>query len=183
MLKFLLIFLTTCILPLAILIEVLHHLYMQFPRLIKKISLLAALSGSLYIFLSHTGFCFDEMRYFSDQEKLRAMKSAFAERAIKQRQEFTSGQHRYLPFKDMDEFKALNPDFFADNSNCCKILYAHESMPGFWDRINGWSKIKVQIGYRQKTEPINGLAVDTQKNYFQYRLRGGISHVRNCPRR
>lgn len=121
--------------------------------------------------LNYTGFCFDQSRYLSDEERIRrgvhgALGHYPSIRFVHDQlpkagypilTEKTDGSgtgtekgtvltaEQLIFYRDMDEF-------FAVNSDCCSVtrngLYDEVGRPGLWDKITGFSAGYVNIKFR-----------------------------------
>ena len=128
--------------PLVILVRKLAFL-----RILKWPMLLLMVFGSL----NYSGFCFKEMRYLSDEEKIRG--AIAANHTIKGNQKWRRSSYDKLgrvseyevviPYADVDEFLRENP-------NCCRVIYkgfADDRPPGFFEKIFGTCNYGVRMTY------------------------------------
>ncbi len=84
-----------------------------------------------YFGLNYSGFCFAQMRYLSDEEKIRSVfDTQNARKSL-----YTNGLREHIKYKSFDEHIKENPD-------CCKInpKRSHDvPSPSFVDRIFGFN--------------------------------------------
>ncbi|MDJ0615780.1 MAG: hypothetical protein QNJ63_03365 [Calothrix sp. MO_192.B10] len=89
-----------------------------------------------YFGLNYSGFCFAQIRYLSDEEKLRLAFNSInnAEKLDVENKDGKSVYREQIPYKSFDEYIKENPD-------CCKINPRGGSdlpPPRFSDRIFGY---------------------------------------------
>ncbi len=84
-----------------------------------------------YFGLNYSGFCFAQMRYLSDEEKIRSVFNyQNARKSL-----YANELREHIPYKSFDEYIKENPD-------CCKInsKRGHDvPSPSFVDRIFGFN--------------------------------------------
>jgi hypothetical protein len=112
----------------------------------------------VYGSLNYSGFCFEEMRYLSDEEKIRGAianllknynTSWYAHHTITEKVGDKTKYQAYvywqnIPFKDIDEFLKENP-------HCCVINRGGEDhLPEFWEKIFGRCNYFIGMKYRFK---------------------------------
>ena len=112
--------------------------------------ILPLLGFFIYAALNFSGFCFKELRYLSDDEKIHrviadAMKGRFYAGFIVNRETGKTGTIREpIPYESVEALLKANPD-------CCTLIpkhgnYADDSPPSLWQRIFG----NVNYGVRMK---------------------------------
>lgn len=89
-----------------------------------------------YFGLNHSGFCFAQMRYLSDEEKIRLAFNSInnAEKLAVQIKDGQTVYREHIPYKSFDEY-------FKENPDCCKIQPLEGSKfapPWFLERIFGF---------------------------------------------
>ncbi len=106
--------------------------------LIRFYGIQLATFGSIfgYFGLNYSGFCFAQMRYLSDEEKLRLAFNSInnAEELAVEIKDGKIVDREHIPYKSFDEYIKENPD-------CCKINPPGGSdlpPPRFSDRIFGY---------------------------------------------
>lgn len=124
------------------------------------------LAGLLSIFLglNYFGLCYSQKRFLSDEEKrnlvidyiIRTEKANFEYfQSIKAMNE-SDGYRRYIeknlddepiPYRDIEEFLALNP-------NCCQVTTNYKSIGGEGDTVSCWNRL---IGFKSSVVGIRYL--------------------------
>jgi len=101
-----------------------------------------------FLTLNYAGFCFSEMRFLSDQEKIKIAVQYIFERYPKVGDEawysplgsnskimkIKSWPENPVPYKNLNEFFAINP-------NCCKVTQDYRSIGGEGDNTSAWGCI------------------------------------------
>ncbi len=96
--------------------------------------------------LNYSGFCFDEMRYLSDEEKFRILFEAGNQRDTVPIRTVTKNAIHFnayerIKYEDFKQFVEMNP-------NCCAINPGgpYDTAPSnFWDRITGYDSGEVIV--------------------------------------
>jgi hypothetical protein len=117
----------------------------------------------VYGALNYSGFCFKEMRYLSDEEKIRiARDSIIIEQTSPGMRCDIIGPNKkeavreIIPYKNADEFIRENPDWFqvlVPRDGC----FADDPAPTILDRVRGSYSYGIRVTYVEKR-------VETQKN-------------------
>jgi len=103
----------------------------------KILGVFALVTIGLVMFLNFTGFCYSELRYYSDQ--------AFIDTAVRHELESASeSSEGAKTYASIDQF-------YRENRNCCVI---HKWDPGprsgsIWFRSFGWYIARVDVWYRR----------------------------------
>ena len=109
----------------------------------------------IYGALNYSGFCFKEMRYLSDEEKIRiAVAKVNKMGGWRHLKELGWPSNRYkkiIPYESVDAFLQENPD-------CCTIVpyagFEHVTdepvPPSFWERFFGIYNSAVRIQYTRR---------------------------------
>jgi hypothetical protein len=116
-------------------------------NIIRKIIFLLLLSTPAisYFGLNYSGFCFDEMRYLSQEDKVRAV---FDD--LNNQKEIRKIKH--IKYKSFDEYLKENPD-------CCVVnpSYTDLPAPSLINRLFGYySGDYVRIKYKMRYLDTNG---------------------------
>jgi hypothetical protein len=107
--------------------------------------------------LNYSGFCFKEMRYLSDEEKIRKAISAnytikgndsywYSWESPRSASDRVEIYRKIIPYDDVDAFLRENP-------NCCTVIYkgfADDPAPSFWQRVTGHFNYGVRMKYTEK---------------------------------
>lgn len=135
----------------------------------RKLAFLSVFKWPLLIFivygsLNYSGFCFKEMRYLSDEEKIH--KAIAANHTIKGNANYwyswgyipsmpgkNDTYRQIIPYEDVDAFLRENP-------NCCYVIrkglklpyigFADDPAPSFWERVFGHCNFGVRLQYTEK---------------------------------
>jgi hypothetical protein len=102
-----------------------HYVLMLFP-LWMGVLILAVYGG-----LNYSGFCFEKMRYLSDEEKIRLV---FDYQNSRDYMPIENYSYRQIKYKNFEEFRQKNP-------NCCHVNPGGGydlPPPEFLDRITGF---------------------------------------------
>jgi hypothetical protein len=96
--------------------------------------------------LNYSGFCFDEMRYLSDEEKLRIGFETFNSRKTVPIRTVTKDAIHFNAYEQI-KYKSFK-QFMESNPNCCAINPGgpYDVAPSdFWDRITGYDTGEVMV--------------------------------------
>ncbi len=107
----------------------------------------------VYGFLNYSGFCFKEMRYISDEEKIRnaiAVVNKIGGATYIGKDGFPDKYREIIPYEDVDDFLDKNP-------KCCEIIpyIGFDSLtddpypPSFWDRVFDNYNLAVRIRFKR----------------------------------
>ena len=90
---------------------------------------------SLIQFLNFTGFCYRDLRYYSDQEfKDAAVRSILSDQAKR------ASSQQYFP---------SIREFYNDNPDCCRIYrWRDDPLVSLWARVFGWYVVLIDVIYR-----------------------------------
>jgi len=123
--------------------------------LVRKLSFLRFLLWPILIFivygaLNYSGFCFKELRYISNDEKIRGaianMNSDHRWDGYINALNRGGGYMKYIPYDNIDAFLKENP-------NCCTVDhsgFADDGAPSFWERVFGSYNYSIKMKYIQK---------------------------------
>lgn len=134
----------------------------------RKLAFLRILKWPLLIFmiygaLNYSGFCFKEMRYLSDDEKIR--KAISANHTIKGNQPYWRPISYLYNSNKVDKYRKIIPyddvdAFLRENPNCCYVIrkdlklpyisFAEDPAPSFWGQITGHCNFGVRMTYTEK---------------------------------
>jgi len=94
--------------------------------------------------LNYLGFCFSQMHFLSDEEKLiivvkDILAADFAAVELEKLDINDERRKRYLPidrvpYRNIDEFFVLNP-------NCCQVTINYKSIGGEGDTVSCWNRL------------------------------------------
>ena len=96
-----------------------------------------------YFGLNYSGFCFDQMRYLTDEEKIRSVFDYQNKRTdLLYRVHIDPNNNKYIPYKSFDEYIALYPE-------CCSVnpggLFYEVPPAKFLDRIFGYDSRDIVV--------------------------------------
>ncbi len=96
-----------------------------------------------YFGLNYSGFCFDQMRYLTDEEKIRSVFDTQNKRTdLLYRVHVDPNNNKYIPYKGFDEYIALYPE-------CCSVnpggLFYEVPPAKFLDRIFGYDSRDIVV--------------------------------------
>lgn len=144
--------------------------------------------------LNYTGYCLNEQRYWSNDELIRRgvdgalghypfisfvylelpprgvqLQSRLGYRTTGEEQGFEINPAQLIPYRDVDEFFAINP-------NCCSVtrdgMHDEVGEPSLWDKVTGYSRAYVNIKLKVRYRDVSGAP--------QYGLTAHSFNYTNC---
>lgn len=137
--------------------------------------------------LNYSGFCFKEMRYLSDEEKIQiTLNSIIKEQTTSGRVANVFGGNGIKSLREIITYKSAEA-FILENPDCCKELvpsngfFAEDEGPTFLDRVLGRYSYGVRVSYVEKRveTPINKDGTEGKEERRDMRIHGFLPYG-NC---
>jgi hypothetical protein len=139
-------------------------------RLALGAAVFLVLASTLFVAgLSFSGFCFEERRYLTDEEKINIavlhvlrfyppiMRKEIVAEGDERKEILTGGRPKApIPYRDLKEFREVNP-------NCCRVVMQANHSGGevgdvaFWQRLFGLTSCFVEVKYLVRYRDATGM--------------------------
>lgn len=137
---------------------------------IKFIIIISAIVSLYLVFggaMNYTGFCWDQKRYLSEEERIRIAIKGINELDfvyIQDKAKNDGGDNfDYIRYKNVEEFLKQNP-------SCCRVLYSpykdHVSPRRLMDRIWGTSGGTVEINFKARYRDKRGKEKEGEATWY-----------------
>jgi hypothetical protein len=141
----------------------------------------------VYGALNYSGFCFKEMRYLSDAEKIElALNSIIKEQTSPGKRVNVFTDNDKLIVREIIPYSSKN-DFIKKNTDCCKEIvpsngiFAEDPSPTLFDRILGRYSYGIRVSYVEKRIETIAQKDGAEGNGKRYEVRiHGLLPYGNC---